>query len=117
MRGAPVAQGIEQRPSKPSVARSNRAGRASQLNGGRSSKAEHLTVAQVVVGSIPIVHPSPSRLVRLACRSGRSGAPVAQWIRATDFGSVGRGFESLQARHQDSSVHAALTSSVVRVGR
>src|SRR5688572_20957873 len=23
--------------------------------------------------------------------------PVAQWIRATDFGSVGRGFESLRA--------------------
>ena len=26
--------------------------------------------------------------------------PVAQWIRATDFGSVGRGFESLRAGHQ-----------------
>ena len=25
-------------------------------------------------------------------------APVAQWIRASDFGSEGRGFESLQAR-------------------
>ena len=25
--------------------------------------------------------------------------PVAQWIRATDFGSVGRGFESLRAGH------------------
>ena len=26
-------------------------------------------------------------------------APVAQWIRASDFGSEGRGFESLRARH------------------
>ena len=29
----------------------------------------------------------------------RVRAPVAQWIRASDFGSEGRGFESLQARH------------------
>ena len=27
----------------------------------------------------------------------RGRPPVAQWIRATDFGSVGRGFESLRA--------------------
>ncbi len=25
-------------------------------------------------------------------------APVAQWIRASDYGSEGRGFESLRAR-------------------
>jgi hypothetical protein len=29
----------------------------------------------------------------------RDRAPVAQWIRAADFGSAGRGFESLRARH------------------
>ena len=29
-----------------------------------------------------------------------AGPPVAQWIRATDFGSVGRGFESLRAGHR-----------------
>ena len=28
----------------------------------------------------------------------RESAPVAQWIRAADFGSAGRGFESLRAR-------------------
>ncbi len=31
--------------------------------------------------------------------NGVNRAPVAQWIRASDFGSEGRGFESLQARH------------------
>ncbi len=31
-----------------------------------------------------------------------AGPPVAQWIRATDFGSVGRGFESLRAGHMQS---------------
>ena len=36
-----------------------------------------------------------------AARRGiiRGRPPVAQWIRATDFGSVGRGFESLRAGH------------------
>src|SRR5438445_12150670 len=29
---------------------------------------------------------------------GWIAAPVAQWIRASDFGSEGRGFESLRAR-------------------
>ena len=29
----------------------------------------------------------------------RESAPVAQWIRAADFGSAGRGCESLRARH------------------
>ena len=33
-------------------------------------------------------------------------APVAQWIRASDFESEGRGFESLRARHASSCVEA-----------
>ena len=36
----------------------------------------------------------------------RGHPPVAQWIRATDFGSVGRGFESLRAG-QNLSVNLA----------
>ncbi len=32
-------------------------------------------------------------------RYDANAAPVAQWIRAPDFGSGGRGFESLRARH------------------
>ncbi len=35
----------------------------------------------------------------------RGHPPVAQWIRATDFGSVGRGFESLRAGHCHESRH------------
>jgi hypothetical protein len=79
-------------------------------------------VAQVVVGSIPIAHPiqgsnesnkgsesndsdgNDDRLGQAfrpvnglaVCQSGMR-APVAQRIRAADFGSVGRGFESLRA--------------------
>ena len=34
-----------------------------------------------------------------------AGPPVAQWIRATDFGSVGRGFESLRAGHHKTHWH------------
>ena len=34
---------------------------------------------------------------RIAVRYHPGRPPVAQWIRATDFGSVGRGFESLRA--------------------
>ena len=45
---------------------------------------ELLTVDQAVVGSNPIIHPS--------------FASVVQLDRATDFGSVGWGFESLRTR-------------------
>ena len=38
--------------------------------------------------------------------SQRDPAPVAQWIRASDFGSEGRGFESLRARHHLRSIPA-----------
>lgn len=51
---------------------------------------EHLTVAQSAVGSNPTSHP-----MRL---SDLFEAPVAQLDRASDFGSDGWGFESLQAR-------------------
>ena len=37
------------------------------------------------------------RVVASAARYHPRRPPVAQWIRATDFGSVGRGFESLRA--------------------
>jgi hypothetical protein len=37
---------------------------------------------------------------RVFVRLDSAGPPVAQWIRATDFGSVGRGFESLRAGHE-----------------
>jgi hypothetical protein len=40
--------------------------------------------------------------------------PVAQWIRATDFGSVGRGFESLRAGHD--FTHESVLSRVDRAG-
>ena len=37
--------------------------------------------------------------VELSALFERELAPVAQRIRAADFGSAGRGFESLRARH------------------
>lgn len=42
----------------------------------------------------------------------RGRPPVAQWIRATDFGSVGRGFESLRAGHtRIGATHAVTPAS------
>ena len=47
-------------------------------------------VAKATVGSNPTLSVSPQVLA--------SGfAPVAQWIRASDYGSEGRGFESSPA--------------------
>src|SRR5205823_1662383 len=47
----------------------------------------------------------PSWSVRsVSCATLPARAPVAQWIRASDFGSEGRGFESLRARHDVSGV-------------
>jgi hypothetical protein len=40
-----------------------------------------------------------SRTTRQDAHLEREPAPVAQWNRASDFGSEGRGFESLRARH------------------
>jgi hypothetical protein len=53
---------------------------------GVAQLAEHRVVAPVVEGSSPFTHP-----ICLHC------APVAQLDRASDFESVGRGFESLRA--------------------
>lgn len=55
---------------------------------GVAQLAEHRVVASGVVGSIPITHPI-------------FFAPVAQLDRAPDFESVGRGFETLRARHRN----------------
>ena len=94
--------------------------------GGRSADVEAALVAEV--GGDRGAAPGAARQVlaegvvaerggdrRLGRGEGRGGAdvlvpsagrgiirpcpPVAQWIRATDFGSVGRGFESLRAGH------------------
>ncbi len=42
--------------------------------------------------------------------------PVAQWIRATDFGSVGRGFESLRAGHRSPARDIGVVASAVGDG-
>ena len=55
---------------------------------GVAQLAEHRVVAPVVEGSSPFTHPILP-----------APAPVAQLDRAPDFESVGRGFESLRARH------------------
>ena len=66
---------------------------------GVAQLAEHLVVAQVVVGSSPITHPiKKSPLSNYFVARGFTYAPVAQLDRAPDFESVGRGFESLRAR-------------------
>ena len=64
MKNAPVAQGIEHRPSKPGVAGSNPAGRAKdrkELNDDTlvdvAQLVEPRIVIPAVVGSSPIVHP------------------------------------------------------------
>ena len=49
-----------------------------------------------LVAMLRVVDPLLGRAVRGIIRRR---PPVAQWIRATDFGSVGRGFESLRAGH------------------
>ncbi len=54
---------------------------------GVAQLVEHQVVALVVEGSSPFTHPMTH------------SAPVAQLDRAPDFESVGRGFESLRARH------------------
>jgi hypothetical protein len=59
---------------------------------GVAQLVEHQVVALVAVGSSPITH--PIYLLISDCL-----APVAQLDRAPDFESVGRGFESLRARH------------------
>ena len=60
---------------------------SSVSDGGRSSTVEPQIVVLVVAGSNPVGHPIFVTV------------PVAQPDRASDFGSEGWGFESLQARH------------------
>ena len=57
-------------------------------DGGRSSMVEPQIVVLVVAGSSPVGHPVWDF----------KRVPVAQPDRASDFGSEGWGFESLQAR-------------------
>jgi hypothetical protein len=62
---------------------------------------EHRIVDPGVAGSIPVSHP----ILKLA--------PVAQLDRASDFESVRRGFESLQACH----IYIYKTLGTFKVGR
>ena len=64
---------------------------AARGDGGHSSMVEPQIVVLVVAGSSPVGHPFPFRPARLI-------VSVAQLDRASDFGSEGWGFESLQAR-------------------
>ena len=50
-------------------------------------------------GSNPSAHPIVSIREEGFPLKRRNDAPVAQWIRALVFGTKGRGFESLRARH------------------
>ncbi|EPR39689.1 hypothetical protein dsmv_2537 [Desulfococcus multivorans DSM 2059] len=66
---------------------------------GVAQLVEHQVVALVAVGSSPITHPITA--TRDHCGTPVVVfllAPVAQLDRASDFGSAGRGFESLRAR-------------------
>jgi hypothetical protein len=81
---------------------------------GVAQLVEHQVVALRAVGSSPITHPILTLKGRCGKESqwlfvsggrkqpgaGSGCAPVAQLDRAPDFGSVGRGFESLRARHK-----------------
>ena len=54
----------------------------------------------------------PCRLIfcktRVRCGKLESVAPVAQWIRASVFGTEGRGFESLRVYHRGVRVSLGL---------
>ena len=78
--------------------------------GGRSSMVEPQIVVLVVAGSSPVGHPwnfrfternrqPPCSIGNLKSKFANFTVPVAQLDRASDFGSEGWGFESLQARH------------------
>jgi hypothetical protein len=74
-------------------------------DGGRSSMVEPQIVVLVVAGSSPVGHPASQipnpKLQRLSLEFGTwiyKIVSVAQPDRASDFGSEGWGFESLQAR-------------------
>ena len=72
-----------------------------QVMVGVAQVVEHRVVAPVVVGSSPITHPIINIGNWKAANFQYSFyAPVAQLDRAPDFESVGRGFESLRARHK-----------------
>ena len=75
-------------------------------DGGRSSMVEPQIVVLVVAGSSPVGHPA-SQIPNPKLQAPKKLAlgfgiykivPVAQPDRASDFGSEGWGFESLQAR-------------------
>ena len=79
-------------------------------DGGRSSMVEPQIVVLVVAGSSPVGHPAsqissskfqgldPTIWVLELGLWDFKPVPVAQLDRASDFGSEGWGFESLQAR-------------------
>ncbi len=57
-------------------------------------------VVLVVAGSSPVDHPAraAARILNFKSQISDPSVPVAQPDRASDFGSEGWGFESLQAR-------------------
>ena len=69
-------------------------------DGGRSSMVEPQIVVLVVAGSSPVDHPAraAARILNFKSQISDPSVPVAQPDRASDFGSEGWGFESLQAR-------------------
>ena len=80
----------------------NRRGKSRvQRDGGRSSMVEPQIVVLAVAGSSPVDHPArlPGANFKVQIEiSHAQTVPVAQPDRASDFGSEGWGFESLQAR-------------------
>src|SRR5881398_893593 len=76
------------------------------FDGGRSSMVEPQIVVLVVAGSSPVGHPKLIFDLRWAMspppKSKIHAVSVAQPDRASDFGSEGCGFESLQTRSYES---------------
>lgn len=84
-------------PAYSGASRSRRFGSISHRNWNGWTPANDRSIHsdQKLVGAAASVASWSVRMVPAQARP-----PVAQWIRATDFGSVGRGFESLRAGHR-----------------
>jgi hypothetical protein len=81
---------------------------------GVAQLVEHLVVAQVVVGSSPITHPTRHQrpLQPIFAMAFQAYAPVAQLDRAPDFESVGRPFESGRAYQFVSRVYRIMREAL-----
>jgi hypothetical protein len=95
-------------------------------DGGRSSMVEPQIVVLVVAGSSPVGHPASQVPKTPNSKLQKSGlgiwnlgfgiykiVPVAQPDRASDFGSEGWGFESLQARVVLMSISNVISRSAI----